>query len=78
MLPLRCHGSPIVFPHCSGLCSRCSTVSGRHRIRSDGAFVLFLFTWQKALLVCSSPELWAVYVVIPASVLRTGVPLLVD
>lgn len=37
MLPLKCHGSPIV------LLSRCSTVSERHRIREDGSFVWFCY-----------------------------------
>ena len=43
MLPLKCHGSPIAFPHCVGLCSRCSTVSECHGIREDDAVVCFCF-----------------------------------
>lgn len=45
MLPLKCHGSPIVFLRCVGLCSRCSTVCECHGIREDEAFVCFVFVW---------------------------------
>lgn len=51
-MALNCHGSPIMFPRCSGRCSRCSAVTQCWRIRTHH-FCLFCFSLMGVLLVGS-------------------------